>query len=261
MGAGALLACGLWPGALRADRRIPAGEFRFVVVNDTHAMTPACRPYHDGMVRQMRRENADFCLHAGDLTEKGTPEYLAGMRDAFRHHHLPLYPVMGNHDWTTPTSRRAYVDLFPLRLNYYFRHQGWQFIGLDTTDGQNYDRTSIRPATFSALDNYLPRLDRRKPTVLFTHFPLGLGMKYRPANADELLERFRPFNLQAVFCGHWHGYTEQHLGEVLITTNRCCALKRDNHDRTKAKGYFVCTARDGRVTRAFVEYKPAGAGE
>jgi hypothetical protein len=110
-----------------------------------------------------------------------------------------MYPVIGNHDYLTQTNRKAYVETFPLRMNYYFRHRGWQFVGLDTTDGLRYEKTEIQPATFEWLDDYLPRLNPRKPTVVLTHFPLGPGVNYRPANADALLERFREFNLQAVF--------------------------------------------------------------
>ena len=40
-----------------------------------------------------------------------------------------------------------------------------------------------------------------------------------------------------------------------ITTNRCCALKRFNHDGTKEKGYFVCDVVNGQINRRFVEYK------
>ena len=119
-----------------------------------------------------------------------------------------------------------------------------------------YEKTSIQPATLQWLDDYLPRLNPRRPTVVFTHFPLGDGVNYRPQNADELLDRFRDFNLQAVFCGHYHGFTERTSGQAILTTNRCCSLKRGNHDGTKPKGYFACEAAEGKLTRTFVEYKP-----
>ena len=97
----------------------------------------------------------------------------------------------------------------------------------------------------------------RLPTVVFTHFPLGAGAPMRPLNAEDLLTRFVPFNLQAVYCGHHHGFTEHPFHQAAVTTNRCCSLKRANHDGTKAKGFFVCTAADGHVQRQFVEYQPA----
>jgi 3',5'-cyclic AMP phosphodiesterase CpdA len=255
-GAGALLALGLWPGALRADNESPAESFRFLAINDTHCMSTGCGPYLQGVVAQMRREEAEFCLHGGDLTEKGERHYLEHVKTIFGALPGQMYPVIGNHDYVTATDRGTYTQTFPQRLNYHFPHRGWQFIGLDTTHGQRYEKTAIQPETFQWLDEHLPQLDKRKPTVIFTHFPLGEGVRYRPSNADALLDRFREFNLQAVFNGHYHGFTERKAGQTVLTTNRCCALKRTNHDGTKQKGYFICEARDGRITRTFVEYKP-----
>ena len=257
LGSGALLTLGLWPGALRASNEVPSGSFRFLVINDTHCMSPECGPYLEGVVTQMKQADAEFCLHAGDLTEKGERHYLEQVKDIFSVLPGRMYPVIGNHDYLTQSDRKAYTQAFPLRLNYYFSHRGWQFIGLDTSDGLRYEKTEIQPATFQWLDEYLPRLNRRKPTVIFTHFPLGEGVQYRPKKADAFLDRFREYNLQAVFCGHYHSFTERKAGNVILTTNRCCALKRTNHDGTKEKGYFVCEAREGRITRTFVEYKPA----
>lgn len=257
LSAGALLSLGLWPGALRADNETPDGSFRFLSINDTHCMSKECGAYLEGVVAQMRQANAEFCLHGGDLTENGARNYHETVKDIFSALPGAMYPVIGNHDYVTQSDRHAYTQTFPLRVNYYIHHRGWQFVGLDTTDGLRYEKTDIQPATFEWLRDYLPRLNKRKPTVVFTHFPLGAGVNYRPSNADALLDRFRDFNLQAVFNGHYHSFTERQSAGVTITTNRCCALKRTNHDGTKEKGYFICEAKEGRVTRQFVEYKPA----
>lgn len=252
-GAGALLALGAWPGTLRADNARPASRFRFVVVNDTHHMSEECTPFLQAAVRQMRQLGPAFCLHCGDLTEKGQPENLEAVHDLFAGLGAPFHPVIGNHDYQSQTDRTAYTRRFPLSINYYFRHRGWQFVGLDTSDGLRYEKTLIQPATMAWLDEYLPRLNPRRPTVIFTHFPLGADVTYRPQNADDLLHRFRDFNLQAVFCGHYHALTERVSGQATVTTNRCCALKRNNHDGSKQKGFFVCDVADGRLTRTFVE--------
>ena len=257
LSAGTLLALGLWPGALRAENQVPDGSFRFLVINDTHSTSPECCRYLEGAVAQMKNERAELCLHAGDLTDTGDKRYFQAVKDIFGGLPGVVYPVIGNHDYLTQSDRAAYGQIFPGRLNYSFQHRGWQFIGLDTTEGQHYEKTQIQSATFEWLVDSLPRLNQKTPTVVFTHFPLGADVPYRPANADDLLDRFRPFNLQAVFSGHYHGFTERKAGRVALTTNRCCSLRRDNHDGSKEKGYFLCTAQDGQIQRRFVEYKPA----
>jgi predicted phosphodiesterase len=251
-----LLALGCWPGSLRADNERPAGSFRFHVINDTHCMSPGCGPYLQGVVAQMKRDEAAFCLHLGDLTDKGDAEYLQTVNDVFKRLPIPFYPVIGNHDYRSQDDRSAYTKIFPDRINYHFVHEGWQFVGLDTTEGLHYEKTSVAAESLRWLDSELPRLEPRKPTVLFTHFPLGAGVNYRPLNAEDVLQRFQEFNLQAVFSGHFHGFTERTLRSAVLTTNRCCALRRDNHDGTKEKGYFLCQTREGRIQRSFVEFKP-----
>lgn len=257
LSAGALLSLGLWPGTLRAADSASGGSFRFIVVNDTHYLSAECGPWLEGVVRQMKGENAAFCLHAGDLTEEGGKDHLGAVHEVFRGLGTPMYPVIGNHDYVAQTDRAPYASAFPDRLNYHLTHEGWQFLGLDSSEGQKYQNVTVSAETLRWLDDTLPKLDPKKPTVIFTHFPLGDGVIYRPSNAEALLNRFRDFNLQAAFSGHFHGFTEKTAGKAVLTTNRCCALKRNNHDGTQEKGYFVCAAREGRLTRTFVEYKGA----
>jgi len=253
--AGTLLALGCWPGALRAEEQGNAENFRFLVINDTHCFTPECGDYLAGVIRQMKTEEGEICLHAGDLADDGERKSMEMVKAVFGELGRTLYPVLGNHDYKTQTDCGPYMATYPDRVNYSFEHRGWQFVALDTTQGLLYDKTSVQPATLRWVDDHLPGLDKKKPMVIHSHFPMGAGVKYRPANADDLLDRFRDFNLRAVFDGHWHGFTERTRGATVLTTNRCCSLKRDNHDGTKEKGYFVCEAKEGQITRRFVEYK------
>ena len=253
--AGALLTMGLWPGALSAgifgwgNHR----DFRFIVVNDLHYLDEDCGRWLTGVVDRMKSHQAEFCLIVGDVTDDGKREHFAAATEIFRALGIPVYPVIGNHDYLTQTDRSAYVDAFPDRLNYHFEHRGWQFIGLDTSEGLHYQETEISRNTFRWLDDHLGGLSQRQPTVLFTHFPMGAGVRYRPRNADALLDRLRVFNLQAVYNGHFHAFTETRLGSTVLTTNQCCALKRNNHDGTREKGYFLCSIRNGSIQRTFVE--------
>jgi len=257
LSAGTLLTLGLWPGALRAGIFGWGGhrDFKFIVVNDLHYMDDASGHWLEGVVRQMKPHGAELCLVVGDLADEGKREYLGATNEILRGLGSPFYPVIGNHDHLTQTDRSPYTDVFPSRLNFHFEHRGWQFVGLDSSEGLHYQETQISAETLRWLDNNLWRLSKKKPTVMFTHFPMGVGVKYRPKNADALLDRFRDFNLQAVYNGHFHSFTERKLTNTIVTTNRCCALKRNNHDGTKEKGYFVCSISEGAIHREFVECK------
>ncbi len=257
MGAGSLLAAGLWPGALRAaDAK--SDDFYFLVVNDTHCIARKDADWLERVVKQMKahEERPAFCLHLGDLSDHGKAAELGLVRDVFKALGVPVHYVPGNHDYLTAEDRKAYDDLFPKSLNYHFDHGGWQFVGIDSTEGKKFMLSAVQKEALSYLDDTLPRLDKKKPTVLFTHFPLGEKIVQRPANAEAVLDRFKEYNLRAVFNGHYHALTERTWGEVVLTTNRCCAISRQNHDGSPEKGYFLCRARGGKVTHAFVEVKP-----
>lgn len=257
LSASALLGLGIWPGCATSGggrKTAVTKPFQFIVVNDTHYMSAECGEWLEKVVKKMRtHENAEFCLHLGDITEKGEREHLGVTRDIFKGLGRPFYAQIGNHDYVGQADRKAYEELFPKRLNYWFEHRGWQFVGLDSTQGTQYQNTSISDATLAWVDSQLPKLEKAKPTVIFTHFPLGAGVTYQPLNADALLERFIDVNLQAVFSGHFHGLTERTLRQATLTTNKCCALKRTNHDKTTEKGYFLCTANEKGIQREFVQ--------
>src|SRR5262249_28104066 len=144
-------------------------------------------------------EKPEFCLIVGDLAEDGKAAELTPVRDAFKELGLPVYQVIGNHDYQPPNDRKAYEEIFPDRLNYRFEHRGWQFVGLDSSDGTNSIGVFVQPATLKWLDEHVPKLDAKKPTVIFTHFPFGPLTPSRIMNADEVLGRFKELNLQAVF--------------------------------------------------------------
>jgi hypothetical protein len=256
--AGSLLAGGLWPGLLSADETPAAGSFHFVEVNDTHFIDSGCGKWLEKVTRQIKghTEKIEFCLLVGDLANDGKAEQLAPVREIFGGLAVPTHVVIGNHDYLNQDDRKSFEELFPNRLNYRFEHRGWQFVALDTTQGRLALNTSIAAGTFQWLDDNLPKLDKKKPTVLFTHFPMGPFVPGRPKNADALLARFKEYNLQAVMNGHFHAFTERKVNGVAITTDRCCSLRRPNHDSTKEKGYFLCAARDGKIERRFVEVKP-----
>jgi len=258
LSAGALLSLGVWPGRLRGAEAPATHDFTFIAVNDLHALEDACRPWFDDVVRQMKTSApaAEFCLVGGDLAENGSPAQLILIKDSFSALGIPCHAVVGNHDYQSFSNRSVYEQIFPEQINYSFTHRGWQIIGLDSSEGTKARETRISETTLAWLDQNLSKLDLRRPTILFTHFPLGDFVWARPLNADDLLQRCYGLNLQAVFCGHFHGLTERPFRHSIITTDKCCSRVRRNHDGTPEKGWFVCQAVNGEIKRRLVEFCP-----
>ena len=228
LSAGALLSLGVWPGRLHGADAPAHDDFTFIAVNDLHALEDACRPWFEEVARQMKASapTAEFCLLGGDLAENGTPAQLTLIKVAFSALGIPFHSVVGNHDYLSATNRSAYERIFPEQINYSFTHRGWQIIGLDSSEGNKANETRISDTTLGWLDQNIPKLEPRRPTILFTHFPLGESVFARPLNTDDLLQRCYGLNLQAVFCGHFHGFTQRPFRNAIITTDKCCARVR-----------------------------------
>ena len=231
----------------------------FIAVNDLHFSDEMCVPFFQNVVARMRESapKAVLALISGDLADRGTPEQFAALRACLDRLGVPVFPVPGNHDYLTDDDRTAYDTAFPGRSNYVHTHGGWQFIGLDSTQGMDFDGTEISAAALAWCDENLPKLDARAPTVAFTHFPLGPGTTYRPRNADALLARLDKLNLRGTFSGHWHGLNEQHIHNADVIVSRCCARVRENRDGSPLTGWWVChAAPDGTLTRRFIALAP-----
>ena len=253
----ALLAAGLWPGALRAAASgVQAEEFSFVAANDFHHHEPACDEWFAALFRQIAtHKEAAFCLGLGDLANKGRPESIAAVARLAQEAGLRFHATPGNHDNDLEETTAVFDRVLPGQLNYRFEHRGWQFLVIDSTDGKKWKDTQVSPAALAWLEAELPRIDRRQPLVLATHFPLAAGVKMCPLNAEDVLARFVDHNLRLVLGGHHHGRTESVRGECQLVTNACCARVVGNHDGTTPKGYWLCrTQTGGGVERSFVEF-------
>lgn len=256
-GLGALLAASSWPTIARAKSN-DAGEYAFVVANDFHHDSEECDSWFERLFRQIgRHPELAFCAGLGDLANKGRPESIAAINRLSAVAGVPFYPLPGNHDNDLDADNRVFAEVLPGRLNYAFTHGGWQFLAIDTTDGKAWHRTRVSAATLAWLDNTLPTLDAKKPTVLFTHFPLTPIRDFLPLNANEVLERFERanLNLRAAFTGHYHGKLRGRRGATELLGNVCCSRVAKNADGSLVKGYWLCRAHsDGALTQEFVEF-------
>ncbi len=250
-------------------RRTP-GSFTFAVLNDLHYMTAEDQPWLESLVSQVNAiPHLKLVLIVGDLAEDGSLAELSAARTILRQFAVPWHVVPGNHDG--PPNRpigsgaeglRDYEALFPDRRNYHFTHKGWQFLGLDTTNGSGYQQLPIPPETKAFARHAAATLNRRAPTILFTHLPLDPTVQFSSSDGYELLDILQPLNLRIVFSGHFHGLTEHEAPgrpALKLLTNRCCSRTRELHDGSTVRGYFQCRANaDQSVEHHFVEFNGPG---
>lgn len=255
MGGAAALAPLFARWAAAADDAKASDTFTFIVANDIHYFDKRCAQWlGEHVIGRMNDHKADFCVVLGDMSEDGTKEQNAAVRDVLKGLTMPLYVCVGNHDHQAGNDdRKPFEDNFPKSINYIFEHRGWQFVTTDSTQGRAGSKTVIHKDSLAFTSQALKVLDKKRPTALLTHFPLGNFLPSRPENANDLLVEFAEHNLQAVFNGHFHSKTERVWGDAIVTTNTCCSFHRANHDFDPRKGYYLCTAKDAKVSREYIQ--------
>lgn len=260
-GLATLLAIGAWPGARATGQQKnepgTVKPIRFISINDPHHEDEACDPWMEALFRQIRTtENAAMCFCIGDLANSGKRASLEAIKRLSVHAGMPFHPSPGNHDLDESPVDGFYETLFPGRRNYVIRENGWQFVVIDSTEGDKWVDVTIAETTLDWLDETLPTLDPHAPLVLLTHFPLAAEVRMCPLNAEAVLARFIGHNLRGVFGGHFHGLTRNARGAIQLNTCACVSRVRDNHDKTPQKGYFVIDGdAHGNLRIEFVEFK------
>lgn len=239
---------------------LSGGSFGFAALNDLHHAGPECDAWFTRLAGEVAARRPAFALLLGDLAHRGETASFDALARIWREAGVAVFPVPGNHDNDIAGDPRLYAETFPARRNYRFGYAGWQFVGLDTTDGTVWEAATISAETLEWFDADVHHWDLAAPTVVFTHFPLAPGIvnehgaPMTPRNAADLLARIaaQP-NVRAVLSGHFHGNTERRQGELLLATGACCSRVDHAHDGTTTKGWWWCTAHpDGALRREFV---------
>lgn len=163
--------------------------FTFGVIGDAEGgrfpweriFSPGPRVFADQM-GALRAASPDFILQLGDFVSEGIP---ANYRDHVAwldaHPGPPLLRCIGNHDRSRPNGdadKNLYDAVFGPR-DYYFDHDGWRFIALDSSD------RALTPAQLAWLKTALDSPARK---VIFTHVPPKYLKTLKPLAAVGALE-------------------------------------------------------------------------
>jgi predicted phosphodiesterase len=242
-----------------ANQPLP-GPVKFLSLGDMHLTNQASATYPRKVIKAMNDEGGDLVLACGDLGSKPTRSELELAKGVLDELKMPYYPVQGNHDtlFSGEKEETLFREVFSLKENcLHFAHKGIQFIGLNHGCGKAYNDNSVRPAVMDWLKKTLATIPDDQPIILFSHYPFAKGVKYRTKNADDVHKLFKGKKLLAIISGHFHGNTERRENGILMTTTACSSGTRNNHDRTKPKGYRVFHVDEKlNVTTEFKEVKP-----
>ncbi|MBM3214956.1 alkaline phosphatase [Candidatus Poribacteria bacterium] len=226
---------------MKADNQQPVV---FGLVADTHYADrdPAhSRHYRDSLpkmqdaVEAIRRCGPAFCVHLGDVVDKGSTveeelAFLATIRAAMSEVGVRWHRVLGNHD-VAALSKRRFLDACEAKASRYsFDHGGAHFVVLDAchnADGSDYDA-----GNFDWTQTFIPQDQLRwlsedlaateNPTFVFVHQRLdddggAHGVKNAPDVRDVLQASG---HVRAVFQGHDHRGARSRIGGIDYYTMR-----------------------------------------
>lgn len=173
----------------------------------------------------VRMQQVDFILHAGDMTENGDSLSLVSVRSLLDETELPYYITSGNHE--TTWSRSALLDLRTVfdSVRYAQNINSMLFLGLNSGPIMRMSDGHIAPADTLWVRQWLDSLGTQ-PTFLITHYPLQSG---DVDNWYDMTNILRQYNTQAIISGHYH--TNKHIVTDGIDNVICRSALPDKEDK------------------------------
>lgn len=178
--------------------------FRFAVISDSHLWYDELEEFV-GHVN--KREDIDFVIHAGDLSDFGATDEFLWTRDILEGMHKPYVALIGNHD-CLGNGEKVYHKVFG-DLNFSFTAGNVLFVAVQTNILE-YDYKNPVP-NFAFMDGLLARADLPPRTVFLMH-----ARPYADDFNDNAAQPFEGY-LQSfpspLFCvnGHDHRLQEDDL--------------------------------------------------
>src|ERR1700734_534028 len=172
-------------GRLRKGLVIPASDFSFVQISDSHIgfNKPANTDVVGTMQAAIDKINAlpmqpEFLIHTGDLTHQSKPGEFDGMDQVLKSVRAKdVFYVPGEHD-TSVDDGKAYLERYgkdPKGKGWYsFDHKGVHFVGLVNVmmlEGMG----KLGADQIQWLEDDLKGKSASTPVVLFAHIPLWTG--------------------------------------------------------------------------------------
>ncbi|MDD2244059.1 MAG: PQQ-binding-like beta-propeller repeat protein [Dysgonamonadaceae bacterium] len=176
-------------------------SFKFAIVTDTHIGNPnndtdLCRTVQD----INGQSDIEFVIVSGDVTEFGSDLEITTAKNILSGLQKPYYVLPGNHDsnWSE-SGTNSFLRIFGAET-FGFEHKGYRFIGLASGPNMRMGPGQIPRENLTWFFNELKQIDKETPIIYVNHYPMDNSLN----NWFEVLDAFRPYNVQLMLCGHGH---------------------------------------------------------
>jgi len=193
----------LLPVFFSVDSTAQIKPFRFAFLSDTHIGSPDGKAEED-LRRSVHdinsRNDIDFVVITGDITELGTNEELPLAKKLLDSLKQKYYIIPGNHDagWSE-SGGMGFVSTFG-NDRFAFDHKGIRFIACASGPYVRMSDGHIPHDAMNWMKNILDTTNANMPVIFLNHYPMDNQMD----NWYEVTELFKTRNTILFLCGHGH---------------------------------------------------------
>jgi outer membrane protein assembly factor BamB/predicted phosphodiesterase len=177
--------------------------FRFAFISDTHIGSPDGKAEQDlrRTVNDINSKNdIDFVVITGDITELGTNDELPGAKKIFDSLKVKYYIIPGNHDdgWSE-SGGMSFISTFGSD-RFTFDHNGIRFIACASGPYVRMSDGHIPRDAITWMKKILDTTSVNMPVIFLNHYPMDNQMD----NWYEVIDMFKKRNTILFLCGHGH---------------------------------------------------------
>lgn len=176
-------------------------ELKFVFLTDIHVVPGNAQEqaFRD-VVAEINKDNYDFVVITGDLTNMGSDEELLKVKSMIDSIQFPCYVLPGNHEtnWSE-TGGASYKKLFG-DDRFFFEKGNYRFVGFNTGPYMKMGDGYVKKEDLKWLNGILKNSKDNKYFISMAHYPLNKGLD----NWPQVIELLKEHDVKFSLCGHGH---------------------------------------------------------